>query len=182
MRPKSESRCRKTWKYRCVDDPVPDGTAATMEQHDGYRVIRSGFKLYFALRETRHIVQEAVTFARFASRASASAATSDECDGTRRASLRRSIRPKSCVQIRTPLLRARCGKMVGMPSDIPNVVKCEHCGRLSPVMGWVPIYEDQSPIESMGTPPRVNGISCKLECSKCGIIIQVMPPPKKYAN
>jgi hypothetical protein len=69
-----------------------------------------------------------------------------------------------------------------MPNDIPNVIKCEHCGRLSPVIGWAPTYEDQSPIESMGAPPRVTGIRCELECNKCGVVIQVLPPPKEYAS
>ena len=54
-----------------------------MEQHDGHGVIGSGLKPYFALRRnsTRR-ARTAVDIARFASRASASAATSDECDGT----------------------------------------------------------------------------------------------------
>ena len=32
----------KRWRHRCVDDPVPFGTAAKIEQHDGHGVIRSG--------------------------------------------------------------------------------------------------------------------------------------------
>ena len=29
-----------------------------------------------------------------------------------------------------------------MADKIPSVVKCDRCGRLSPVEGWDPVYED----------------------------------------
>jgi hypothetical protein len=67
-----------------------------------------------------------------------------------------------------------------MGRTIPSVVKCNQCGRLSPVISRVPIYEGEPMFESAGALPRVKEISCKLDCSKCGIRVQVMPPLPKH--
>jgi hypothetical protein len=37
--------------HRCADDPVPVGTAATMEQHVGHGVIRSGLEFGIAIED-----------------------------------------------------------------------------------------------------------------------------------
>ena len=66
-----------------------------------------------------------------------------------------------------------------MASNIPNVVKCDLCGRLSPVLSWEPVYEELSPEESIGRQPRVEEFTCKYDCSKCGIRFQAMPPEPK---
>ena len=69
-----------------------------------------------------------------------------------------------------------------MGSIVPSAVKCDQCGRLSPVISRVPLYNDVSPLAPVGTLPRVKQINCKLDCSKCGIRIQVMPPLTKHAD
>ena len=63
-----------------------------------------------------------------------------------------------------------------MKDKIPSVVKCDQCGRLSPVEGWDLVYEDRLPSDSDYTEQRVKEISCMIRCSKCGIRIQTMPP------
>ena len=65
-----------------------------------------------------------------------------------------------------------------MKDTFPNVVKCDRCGRLSPVEGWDPVYEDALPSDTDYTPRRVKEISCEIRCNKCGIRIQLMPPPR----
>ena len=65
-----------------------------------------------------------------------------------------------------------------MKDTIPKVVKCDRCGRLSPVEGWDPVYEDPLPSDTDYTPQRVKEIDCQIRCSKCGIRIQTMPPPR----
>ena len=68
-----------------------------------------------------------------------------------------------------------------MKNTTPNVVKCDRCGRLSPVEGWEPVYEDPSPIDTAYTPPRVKEINCEIRCNKCGIRIQAMAEPRIYS-
>jgi hypothetical protein len=66
-----------------------------------------------------------------------------------------------------------------LASTIPSVVKCDHCGRLSAVQEWEPVYEEPQPTDTVYTPRRVKEIRCKIRCSKCGIVIQVMAPLPK---
>ena len=46
------------------------------------------------------------------------------------------------------------------------------------VEGWDPVYEDPLPSDTDYTPQRVKEIDCQIRCSKCGIRIQTMPPPR----
>ncbi len=62
---------------------------------------------------------------------------------------------------------------------MPKVIKCDRCGRLSPVEDWESVYEDPLPSDTVYTPPRVKEISCEIRCNKCGIRIQLMPPPQE---
>ena len=55
-----------------------------------------------------------------------------------------------------------------MKDTTPSVVKCDECGRLSPVEGWDPVYEDPTPSDTVYTPPRVKEINCEIRCNKCG--------------
>jgi hypothetical protein len=70
------------------------------------------------------------------------------------------------------------GMLTAMRDMTPSVVECDVCGRLSPVEGWEPVYEDPSPLDTVYTPPRVKEFKCEIRCNKCGIRVQVMPPPK----
>jgi hypothetical protein len=63
-----------------------------------------------------------------------------------------------------------------MKNATPSVANCDQCGRLSPVEGWDPIYEEPSPSDTAYTPPRVKGFNCEINCNKCGIRVQVMQP------
>ena len=65
-----------------------------------------------------------------------------------------------------------------MKEKIPSVVKCNQCGRLSAVEVWDPVYEEPSPSDTKHTPQRVMEIDCQIRCSKCGIRIQTVPPPR----
>jgi hypothetical protein len=66
-----------------------------------------------------------------------------------------------------------------MKDKIPSVVKCDQCGRLSPIEGWDLVYEDPSPLETVYTPQQVKEIDYQIRCSKCGIRILTIPPPPK---
>jgi transcription elongation factor Elf1 len=65
-----------------------------------------------------------------------------------------------------------------MGYTMPTVVKCERCGRLAVVEEWEPVYDDPLPTDTIHTALRIKEFSYKIRCSKCGIRIQVMPPPK----
>jgi hypothetical protein len=65
-----------------------------------------------------------------------------------------------------------------MKDKIPSVVKCDQCGRLSPIEGWDLVYEDRLPLETVSTPQQVKEIDCQIRCNKCGIRIQTMLPPR----
>lgn len=66
-----------------------------------------------------------------------------------------------------------------MRNAIPNVIKCNQCGRLSPVESWDSVFEDPLPSDSVYAEQRVKEIDCQIRCSKCGIRIQTMPAPQQ---
>ncbi len=52
-----------------------------------------------------------------------------------------------------------------MTDKIPKVIKCDRCGRLSPIEGWDPVYEDRLPSDNDYTEQRVKEIDCQIRCS-----------------
>jgi hypothetical protein len=65
-----------------------------------------------------------------------------------------------------------------MKDTIPSVIKCNKCGRLSPVEEWDLVHEDRLPLETVSMPQQVKEIDCQIGCSKCGIRIQTILPPR----
>jgi hypothetical protein len=64
---------------------------------------------------------------------------------------------------------------------VPELVKCDRCGRAVNVLSWSPVYKDVVSLAELDDSKTLR-LSCKIDCPKCGPGIQSIRPIKTGAS